>query len=161
VRTALYPGSFDPPTNGHVDVVERASRLFDRVVVAVAANPDKRPLFSQAQRRKLVDQAVGHLPNVDVAAFSGLLVDFAAKRGACAIIRGLRAVSDFEFEFQMALMNRKLNETIETIFMMPRETTTFLSSRLVKEIAALGGEVDAFVPAAVESALRRKLRRQK
>tara|TARA_Y100000588_G_scaffold60238_2_gene59185 strand:- start:401 stop:886 length:486 start_codon:yes stop_codon:yes gene_type:complete len=161
VRTALYPGSFDPPTNGHVDVVERASRLFDRVVVAVAANPDKRPLFSQAQRRKLVDQAVGHLPNVDVAAFSGLLVDFAAKRGACAIIRGLRAVSDFEFEFQMALMNRKLNETIETIFMMPRETTTFLSSRLVKEIAALGGEVDAFVPAAVESALRRKLRRRK
>jgi len=161
VRTALYPGSFDPPTNGHVDVVERASRLFDRVVVAVAANPDKRPLFSQAQRRKLVDQAVGHLPNVDVAAFSGLLVDFAAKRGACAIIRGLRAVSDFEFEFQMALMNRKLNETIETIFMMPRETTTFLSSRLVKEIAALGGEVDAFVPTAVEAALRRKLRRRK
>ena len=161
MRTALYPGSFDPPTNGHVDVVERASRLFDRVVVAVAANPDKRPLFSQAQRRKLVDQAVGHLPNVDVAAFSGLLVDFAAKRGACAIIRGLRAVSDFEFEFQMALMNRKLNETIETIFMMPRETTTFLSSRLVKEIAALGGEVDAFVPTAVEAALRRKLRRRK
>ena len=161
MRTALYPGSFDPPTNGHVDVVERASRLFDRVVVAVAANPDKRPLFSQAQRRKLVDQAVGHLPNVDVAAFSGLLVDFAAKRGACAIIRGLRAVSDFEFEFQMALMNRKLNETIETIFMMPRETTTFLSSRLVKEIGALGGEVDAFVPTAVEAALRRKLRRQK
>jgi len=161
VRTALYPGSFDPPTNGHVDVVERASRLFDRVVVAVAANPDKRPLFSQAQRRKLVDQAVGHLPNVDVAAFSGLLVDFAAKRGACAIIRGLRAVSDFEFEFQMALMNRKLDETVETIFMMPRETTTFLSSRLVKEIAALGGEVDAFVPTAVEAALRRKLRRRK
>jgi len=161
VRTALYPGSFDPPTNGHVDVVERASRLFDRVVVAVAANPDKRPLFSQAQRRKLVDQAVGHLPNVDVAAFSGLLVDFAAKRGACAIIRGLRAVSDFEFEFQMALMNRKLDETVETIFMMPRETTTFLSSRLVKEIGALGGEVDAFVPTAVEAALRRKLRRRK
>ena len=161
MRTALYPGSFDPPTNGHVDVVERASRLFDRVVVAVAANPDKRPLFSQAQRRKLVDQAVGHLPNVDVAAFSGLLVDFAAKRGACAIIRGLRAVSDFEFEFQMALMNRKLDETIETIFMMPRETTTFLSSRLVKEIGALGGEVDAFVPTAVEAALRRKLRRRK
>ncbi|MEC8928706.1 MAG: pantetheine-phosphate adenylyltransferase [Verrucomicrobiota bacterium] len=161
MRTALYPGSFDPPTNGHVDVVERASRLFDRVVVAVAANPDKRPLFSQAQRRKLVDQAVGHLPNVDVAAFSGLLVDFAAKRGACAIIRGLRAVSDFEFEFQMALMNRKLDETVETIFMMPRETTTFLSSRLVKEIGALGGEVDAFVPTAVEAALRRKLRRRK
>ena len=161
MRTALYPGSFAPPTNGHVDVVERASRLFDRVVVAVAANPDKRPLFSQAQRRKLVDQAVGHLPNVDVAAFSGLLVDFAAKRGACAIIRGLRAVSDFEFEFQMALMNRKLDETIETIFMMPRETTTFLSSRLVKEIGALGGEVDAFVPTAVEAALRRKLRRRK
>ena len=161
MRTALYPGSFDPPPNGHVDVVERASRLFDRVVVAVAANPDKRPLFSQAQRRKLVDQAVGHLPNVDVAAFSGLLVDFAAKRGACAIIRGLRAVSDFEFEFQMALMNRKLDETVETIFMMPRETTTFLSSRLVKEIGALGGEVDAFVPTAVEAALRRKLRRRK
>lgn len=161
MRTALYPGSFDPTTNGHVDVVERASRLFDRVVVAVATNPDKRPLFTLAQRRKMVDQSVGHLPNVDVAKFSGLLVDFAAKRNACAIIRGLRAVSDFEFEFQMALMNRKLDETVETIFMMPRETTTFLSSRLVKEISELGGEVDAFVPAVVEAALRRKLRRRK
>jgi len=161
MRSALYPGSFDPTTNGHVDVVERASRLFDRVVVAVAANPGKRPLFTQAQRRKMVDQSVRHLPNVDVATFSGLLVDFAAKRGACVIIRGLRAVSDFEFELQMALMNRKLDETVETIFMMPRETTTFLSSRLVKEIAELGGEVGAFVPAVVEDALRRKLRRRK
>ena len=108
VRTALYPGSFDPPTNGHVDVVERASRLFDRVVVAVAANPDKRPLFTQAQRRKLMDQSVGHLPNVDVVAFAGLLIDFAAKRGACAIIRGLRAVSDFEIEFQMKWCHLKI-----------------------------------------------------
>ena len=159
MRTALYPGSFDPPTNGHVDVVERASRLFDRVVVAVAANPDKRPLFSQAQRRKLVDQAVGHLPNVDVAAFSGLLVDFAAKRGACAIIRGLRAVSDFEFEFQMAMMNYNLNPGITSIFMMPDEKYIHLNSTVVKDVVRLGGNIDEFVPKPVKDILLSKYSR--
>ena len=158
MRTVIYPGSFDPLTNGHLDVVERASKLFDRVIVAVAANADKRPMFTQAERKRQITAAVKPLANVEVAAFKGLLVDFAEQHRAQAIIRGLRAVSDFEFEFQLALMNRKLKEEIETIFMMPRESYTFLSSRLVKEIAGLGGDISAFVPPNVERALRRKLK---
>ena len=158
MRTVVYPGSFDPLTNGHLDVVERASKLFDRVIVAVAQNDDKRPMFTQAERKRQITAAVKGLPNVEVAVFKGLLVDFAEKKKAEAIIRGLRAVSDFEFEFQLALMNRKLKEQIETIFMMPHESYTFLSSRLVKEIAGLGGDVGAFVPATVERALKRKLK---
>jgi len=158
MRTVVYPGSFDPLTNGHLDVVERASKLFDQVIVAVAKNDDKRPMFTQAERKQQITAAVKGLPNVEVAAFKGLLVDFAEQKKAQAIIRGLRAVSDFEFEFQLALMNRKLKEEIETIFMMPRESYTFLSSRLVKEIAGLGGDVGAFVPANVERALKRKLK---
>lgn len=158
MRTVVYPGSFDPLTNGHLDVVERASKLFDRVIVAVAKNDDKRPMFTQDERKLQIEAAVRGLPNVEVAAFKGLLVDFAEEKQAQAIIRGLRAVSDFEFEFQLALMNRKLKEQIETIFMMPRESYTFLSSRLVKEIAGLGGDVAAFVPANVERALKRKLK---
>jgi len=158
MRTVIYPGSFDPLTNGHLDVVERASKLFDQVIVAVAKNDDKRPMFTQAERKRQITAAVKGLPNVEVAAFNGLLVDFAAQKKAQAIIRGLRAVSDFEFEFQLALMNRKLKEQIETIFMMPRESYTFLSSRLVKEIAGLGGDVRAFVPVNVERALKRKLK---
>jgi len=158
MRTVIYPGSFDPLTNGHLDVVERASKLFDQVIVAVAKNDDKRPMFTQAERKRQITAAVKGLPNVEVAAFNGLLVDFAAQKKAQAIIRGLRAVSDFEFEFQLALMNRKLKEQIETIFMMPRESYTFLSSRLVKEIAGLGGDVGAFVPVNVERALKRKLK---
>ncbi len=158
MRTVIYPGSFDPLTNGHLDVVERASKLFDQVIVAVAKNDDKRPMFTQAERKRQITAAVKGLPNVEVAAFNGLLVDFAEQKKAQAIIRGLRAVSDFEFEFQLALMNRKLKEQIETIFMMPRESYTFLSSRLVKEIAGLGGDVRAFVPVSVERALKRKLK---
>ena len=158
MRTVVYPGSFDPLTNGHLDVVERASKLFDRVIIAVAKNDDKQPMFTQDERKRQIAAAVKGYPNVEVAAFKGLLVDFAEEKQAQAIIRGLRAVSDFEFEFQLALMNRKLKEQIETIFMMPRESYTFLSSRLVKEIAGLGGDVGAFVPTNVERALKRKLK---
>jgi pantetheine-phosphate adenylyltransferase len=153
MRTVIYPGSFDPLTNGHLDVIQRATKLFDRVIVAVAKNDSKNPLFTLAERRDLVASCVKHLPNVETDTFDGLLVNFAEQRSAQAIIRGLRAVSDFEFEFQLALMNRKLNERVETIFMMPKDTYTFLSSRIVKEIARLGGDVSSFVPAEVKAAL--------
>lgn len=156
MRTAVYPGSFDPVTNGHLDVIHRAARLFDRVIVAVAINESKTPLFSMAQRKNLTVRAVEHLPNVEVDTFTGLLVDYVQSKQGEAVIRGLRAVSDFEFEFQLALMNRKLNEKIETIFMMPKETYTFISSRMIKEIARLGGDISSFVPTHVEQALRKK-----
>ena len=156
MRTAIYPGSFDPITNGHLDVVTRATKLFDRVVVAVARNDSKRPLFTLEERVQMVTRAVRHLPNVEADSFEGLLVTYAERRSAQAVVRGLRAVSDFEFEFQMALMNRKLNERVETIFMMPKDTYTFLSSRIVKEMAQLGGDVGAFVPAHVRAALAAK-----
>ncbi len=156
MRTAIYPGSFDPVTNGHLDVIQRAAKLFDRVIVAVAKNDDKHPLFTLDERFALVNKAMKHLPNVEADAFDGLLVKYVASRKAQAIVRGLRAVSDFEFEFQLALMNRKLDERVETIFMMPKDTYTFLSSRLVKEIARLGGDVSAFVPAHVQHALTKK-----
>ncbi|MGZ4964925.1 MAG: pantetheine-phosphate adenylyltransferase [Limisphaerales bacterium] len=156
MRTAIYPGSFDPITNGHLDLIGRATKLFDRVIVAIARNESKQPLFEPKERLAFVQEAVTPYKNVAVEWFDGLLVNYAEKQGACAIIRGLRAVSDFEFEFQLALMNRKLNERVETIFMMPRETYTFLSSRIVKEIAHLGGDVSSFVPAHVQAALKRK-----
>jgi pantetheine-phosphate adenylyltransferase len=153
MRTVIYPGSFDPLTNGHLDVVQRATKLFDRVIVAVAQNDSKNPLFPLSDRLDMVARCVEHLPNAEADTFAGLLVHYAEKRSAQAIIRGLRAVSDFEFEFQLALMNRKLNERVETIFMMPKDTYTFLSSRIVKEIARLGGDVSAFVPPLVREAL--------
>jgi pantetheine-phosphate adenylyltransferase len=156
VRTAIYPGSFDPLTNGHLDVVQRAAKLFDRVVVAVAQNSEKPPLFTVAERLELVKRSIVHLPNVEADAFDGLLVNYVVRQKARAIVRGLRAISDFEFEFQLALMNRKLNENVETIFMMPKDTYTFLSSRIVKEIARLGGDVTVFVPAHVQAALTQK-----
>jgi pantetheine-phosphate adenylyltransferase len=160
-RTAIYPGSFDPLTNGHLDVIQRAAKLFDHVIVAVAENESKQPLFTLAERVALVKQAVTKLPNVETDSFSTLLVEYVAAQKAQAIVRGLRAVSDFEFEFQLALMNRKLDENIETIFMMPKDTYTFLSSRIVKEIARLGGDVRAFVPPNVQIALKKKLKQAK
>jgi pantetheine-phosphate adenylyltransferase len=160
MRTAIYPGSFDPITNGHLDVIRRATKLFDRVIVAVAANESKHPLFTQQERVQMVARAVRPLPRVESDMFQGLLVQYVERRSAQAVIRGLRAVSDFEFEFQLALMNRTLNERIETIFMMPKDTYTFLSSRLVKEVALLGGDVGAFVPAHVRTALAAKLSRK-
>jgi pantetheine-phosphate adenylyltransferase len=159
VRTAIYPGSFDPFTNGHLDIAQRAAKLFDTVIVAIAANEEKKPLFTLKERLQFVQEAIGHLPNVRVDSFNGLLVNYVEQCGGSAVIRGLRAISDFEFEFQLALMNRKLNERVETIFMMPKETYTFLSSRIIKEIARLGGDVKAFVPAHVEAALKKKLAR--
>lgn len=157
MRRAIYPGSFDPVTNGHLDVVGRAAKLFDEVIVAVAVNDQKRSLFTADERTALIAGAVGGWKNVRVTKFDGLLVEFAAAQKASAVVRGLRAVSDFEFEFQMALMNRKLDEHIETIFLMPAENYTYLSSRIVKEIARLGGNVESFVPASVATALREKL----
>jgi pantetheine-phosphate adenylyltransferase len=161
MRTAIYPGSFDPLTNGHLDVVQRAAKLFDRVIVAVAENEGKHPLFTGAERVVLARKAVAKISNVRVDSFDGLLVEYVAQQKAQAIVRGLRAVSDFEFEFQLALMNRKLDEDIETIFMMPKDTYTFLSSRIVKEIARLGGDVSSFVPAQVQAALLKKLKAAK
>ena len=157
MRSAIYPGSFDPLTNGHLDVIQRATKLFDRIIVAVAKNESKNPLFDLEERLELVRKTIRHLSNVEADSFDCLLVEYVEKRGAHAVIRGLRAVSDFEFEFQLALMNRKLNERIETIFMMPKDTYTFLSSRIVKEIARLGGDVSPFVPAHVRTALAEKL----
>ena len=155
-HTAICPGSFDPVTNGHLDVIERAAGLFERVIVAIADNDQKNPLFSPAERLGLLRDAVAHLPGVEISSFRGLLVDFARREGAGVVVRGLRAVSDFEFEFQMALMNRKLHPKLEICFLTPREEYTYLSSRLVKEIARLGGEVAAFVPQSVARALEEK-----
>ena len=155
-RKAIYPGSFDPITNGHLDVLQRAVGLFDELVVAVARDNAKTSLFSVEERVALIQEVV-NIPNVRVVPFDGLLVDFAAREGAVALVRGLRAVSDFEFEFQLALMNRKLSPTQETVFLMPREELTYISSRIVKEIARLGGNVDLFVPPTVARALRARL----
>ena len=160
MRSVIYPGSFDPVTNGHLDVIQRAANLFDKVIVAVAENQEKRPLFSLAERQEMVSRAIEGIPNVASETFSGLLVNYVEAKSGDAIIRGLRALSDFEFEFQLALMNRKLNEKVETIFMMPKDTYTFLSARIVKEIARFGGEIQAFVPPHVEAALQEKFRDQ-
>jgi pantetheine-phosphate adenylyltransferase len=159
MRRAIYPGSFDPVTNGHIDVVERARKLFDEVIVAVAHNDEKRALFTLEERLGFLNTTVGRLDNVRVAQFDGLLVEFAAAQNANAVVRGLRAVSDFEFEFQMALMNRKLKEEVETIFLMPKEDYTYLSSRIIKEIARLRGDVSYFVPREVAAALAEKFSR--
>ncbi len=158
MRRALYPGSFDPITNGHLDVIARASRLFDHLIVAVAANDEKKKtgLFSLKERIALIEGVCGEFRNVEVALLEGLLVDYARRHRAGAVVRGLRAVSDFEFEFQMALMNRKMEPDVETVFLMPREEYTYLSSRIIKEIARLGGDVSAFVPELVVEALRAK-----
>jgi pantetheine-phosphate adenylyltransferase len=159
MRRAIYPGSFDPITNGHLDVIHRAAHLFDELVVAIAINDQKHKssLFGLDERVAILEEVCQKIPNVRVATLEGLLVDFARRNGASAIVRGLRAVSDFEFEFQMALMNRKMEPNIETIFLMPKEDYSYLSSRIVKEIARLGGDVSSFVPACVVPALLRRL----
>ncbi len=157
MRRAIYPGSFDPVTNGHLDVIERARKLFDEVVVAVAHNDQKQPLFSLEERLEFLRTVTQGMDRVKIAPLDGLLVDFAVRQEARAIVRGLRAVSDFEFEFQMALMNRKLEASVETIFLMPKEEYTYLSSRIVKEIARLGGDVGGFVPSCVVESFREKL----
>ncbi|MGZ5020163.1 MAG: pantetheine-phosphate adenylyltransferase [Chthoniobacterales bacterium] len=159
MRRAIYPGSFDPVTNGHLDVIERARKLFDEVIVAVAHNDQKQPMFSLEERLELLRTTIGEADHVKVAPLDGLLVEFAVKQEAVAVIRGLRAISDFEFEFQMALMNRKLEARVETIFLMPKEEYTYLSSRIVKEIARLGGNIASFVPPRVAAAFAKKLQR--
>jgi pantetheine-phosphate adenylyltransferase len=152
-RVAIYPGSFDPLTNGHVDIIDRGARLFDRIIVAILVNREKTPLFTSAERVEIAREVFARAPNVEVDTFDGLLVEYALRRQASVIVRGLRAVSDFEYEMQMALMNRHLSPEIETVFMMPGETYTYLSSRLVKEVFALGGSVAGLVPPAVERRL--------
>jgi pantetheine-phosphate adenylyltransferase len=155
-RLALFPGSFDPLTNGHVDIVLRSAHLFERVLIAVLVNPEKQPLFTPPERVEIIRQVFREYPNVEVDTFAGLLVDYARRKRASAIVRGLRAVSDFEYEFQMALMNRHLEPTLETVFMMPAEQYTYLSSRLIKEVFSLGGEVRGLVPPIVEEWMRKK-----
>lgn len=154
MKRAIYAGSFDPVTNGHLDVLSRAAQVFDEIIVAVAHNPEKRGLFTPEERVALLRQTTAGIKNTRVTHFHGLLVEFATQQGACAIVRGLRALSDFEFEFQMALMNRRLQPALETFFLMPREEYSYVSSRLVKEIASLGGNVSVFVPVPVAEALR-------
>jgi pantetheine-phosphate adenylyltransferase len=159
MKRALYPGTFDPITNGHLDIIERALKLFDEILITVAINPSKKPLFSMDERIELIQKAlqeklINH--NVKVKGFDGLLVKFASEHQACAIIRGLRAISDFEDEFQMALMNRRLGKNITTVFMMPHEKYTYLNSTIVKEVARLGGDVSAFIPSSVKKILQNK-----
>jgi pantetheine-phosphate adenylyltransferase len=155
--TAVYPGTFDPITHGHTDIVERAARLFDRVILAIAASPAKQPAFDLARREALAGEVLAHLPNVEVCRFDGLLVEFVRSRGAQVILRGLRAVSDFEYEFQLAGMNRHLADEIETLFLTPAERYSYVSSSLVREVAALGGDVSPFVHEKVVAALKARL----
>jgi len=155
--TAIYPGSFDPPTNGHLDLIERGSKIFDELVVAILRNPDKDPLFSLGERRRMLEALTAEFHNVRVDTFDGLTVDYAAKMKASAVLRGIRALSDYEYELQMALMNRKLQPNLETVFMMPAEQYSYLSSRLVREVAKLGGSIADLVPEMVEQRLREKL----
>jgi pantetheine-phosphate adenylyltransferase len=154
---AIYPGSFDPPTNGHLDLIERGSKIFDELVVAILRNAEKDPLFSLAERRLMLQDLTSHFKNVRVDTFEGLTVDYAAKVKASAVLRGIRALSDYEYELQMALMNRKLQPELETVFMMPAEQYSYLSSRLVREVAQLGGSIQDLVPEMVEQRLREKL----
>lgn len=150
---AIYPGTFDPITNGHTDLIERAAKLFPKVIIAIAANPSKQPRFSLSERVKLVEQVTAHLSNVEVIGFSGLLVDLATEQKASVLVRGLRAVSDFEYEFQLANMNRRLSPDLESVFLTPAEENSFISSTLVKEVALHGGDVSQFVHSVVAKAL--------
>ncbi len=159
MKTAIYPGTFDPITKGHLDIIERASRLFDIIIVAVSDNIKKKSLFSLAERKRLIKGAVRDIDNVRVETFNGLLVEYAEKRGAHVIIRGLRAVSDFEYEFQMALMNRKLKPSLETVYLMPNEEYIYINSSIAKEVAAMKGDVHLFLPPNVSRALREKFKK--
>lgn len=154
---AVYPGTFDPITNGHADLIERAAKMFAHVIIGIAANPSKQPLFTLEERVGLIKEVTAHLPNVEVIGFTGLLADFAENQGATVLIRGLRAVSDFEYEFQLANMNRRLNPNLESIFLTPAEENSFISSTLVKEVALHRGQVDQFCHPAVQAALKKKL----
>jgi pantetheine-phosphate adenylyltransferase len=155
--TAIYPGSFDPVTNGHLDLIARGAMIFDRLVVAVSHNPEKDPLFAVSERIEMLEAVTREWKNVEVGVFEGLLVTFARAEGASVILRGIRAVSDYEYELQMAMMNRKIEPQIETVFMLPGEAYSYVSSRLVKELARLGGPIKGFVPALVEERLRAKV----
>jgi pantetheine-phosphate adenylyltransferase len=161
MTVALYPGTFDPLTNGHLDLIKRSVRMFDKVVVAIFESPMKGPLFSVEERRRLIEESTRGLSNIEIDTFSNtLLVFYAKQRQAHVIIRGLRAIADFEYEFQMTLMNRRLDEDIETVFLMPREEYTYVASRLIKEVAAYGGNVEELVPPPVALALKEKFRHQ-
>jgi pantetheine-phosphate adenylyltransferase len=159
-KIAIYPGTFDPITNGHIDLVQRTLKIFDEVIIAVASGQKKQPLFTIEERLELIKQSVKELKGARAEAFDSLLVDYAKNRKSIAIIRGLRAISDFEYELQMALMNRRLNADIETVFMMPSEEYTFLTSTMVKEVASFGGAVKGLVPEVVEKALREKFKKK-
>ena len=155
-KRAVYPGMFDPVHNGHVDVIQRSLQIFDELIVAVVANPSKQPLFSMKERLEMIDESTSELSNFRIVAFDGLLIDLVARERADCIVRGIRAVSDFEYEFQMALMNRKLRSTVETVFLMPHERYTYISSRLIKEVASFGTSVAGMVPPIVEKRLAEK-----
>jgi pantetheine-phosphate adenylyltransferase len=155
--TAIYPGSFDPITSGHLDLIERGCRLFDRLIVSILRNETKQPLFTVEERIEMLREVVGHFPNVEVDSFNGLLVDYAAEKNATALVRGIRAISDYEYELQMALMNRRLQPGLDTVFMMASEIYSFISSRLVKEVFSLGGNITGLVPPSVEERLQLRL----
>ncbi len=160
-RIAIYPGSFDPLTSGHVDIIERGARIFDKIIVAILANAEKTPLFSERERVAMIEEVFKGNEHVQVETFNGLLVEYAQRKNATVLVRGLRAVSDFEYEFQMALMNRHLSPSLETVFMMPAEQYTYISSRLIKEVFTLGGEISGLVPPIVEERLRSKQKAKK
>ena len=154
---ALYPGTFDPPTNGHLDLIQRGARLFDQLIVAILVNPVKNPMFAVAERVEMLKEATGAIPNVSIATFNGLMVDFARQQGVAAVLRGIRAISDYEYEFQMALMNRRLAPEVETVFLQPAGRYSFVSSRMVKEVFSLGGDVTGLLPPNVLKRLRARI----